>query len=74
MATVNRGPWSLGADEPHERRGESPGSRSSPSNAARDDGGHLARSPGKGGGPASVSRKDCDNPATGENRSVVDRR
>ena len=35
----------------HPRLAESPGSRSSPSRA---DGGHLVRSPGKGGGPASV--------------------
>jgi hypothetical protein len=38
----------------HPCLAESPGSRSSPSNA-RSDGGHLVRSPGKGG-PASVRR------------------
>jgi hypothetical protein len=52
--TENRSPHSLTRDQYHERRGESPGSRSSPSNAA--DSGHLVRSPGKGGGPASVRR------------------
>ena len=42
----------------HPRLAESPGSRSSPSNAPRSNSGHLARSPGKGGGPASVR---CDS-------------
>lgn len=41
-----RSPWSLSPDQFHERRSESPGSRSSPSKGP--DSGHLVRSPGKG--------------------------
>jgi hypothetical protein len=53
--TENRSPHSLTRDQYHERRGESPGSRSSPSNARSD--GHLAHTVGKGGhGPASLRR------------------
>jgi hypothetical protein len=64
--TETRSPWSRERGEPHPRLAESPGSRSSPSNA-RADGGHLVRSPGKGGGPASVSRPDMP---TGAMRDV----
>jgi hypothetical protein len=56
MVKEVRSPWNTTGNEP--MRGYSPGSRSSPSNA-RSDGGHLVRSPGKGGGPASVSRRDA---------------
>ena len=56
-----RSPNSLTRDQFHPRRGESPGSRSSPSNA-RDDGGHIAGHVGKSGsGPASLKR-DGDIP------------
>ena len=69
--SVNRGPWNLNNDEPHERRGESPGSRSSPSNAAADSG-HLGpHTAGKGWTP--LSRRD-NVPVTGENRAVADRK
>jgi hypothetical protein len=40
----------------HPRLAESPGSRSSPSNAPRSDSGHIAGHVGKGEGPASVRR------------------
>jgi hypothetical protein len=49
-----RSPWSLTRDQYHPQRGISPG-YSGPSNA-KADGGHLVRSPSKGGGPASVRR------------------
>jgi hypothetical protein len=52
MVREVRSPWNTTGNEP--MRGYSPGSRSSPSNAAES--GHLVRSPGKGGGPASVRR------------------
>ena len=52
----------------HPRLAESPGSRSSPSNAA--DSGHLVRSPGKGGGPASVRRDST--PVVGGQRNVIE--
>jgi hypothetical protein len=64
-----RSPWSLDRGDPHPRRGESPGSRSSPSNAVADSG-HLVRSPGKG--PA-VRRPD-NEPVTGENRNAIEER
>jgi hypothetical protein len=54
----------------HPRLAESPGSRSSPSNAA--DSGHLVRSPGKGGGPASVRRDSA--PVVGGQRNVIEDR
>jgi hypothetical protein len=53
MVKEVRSPHSLTKDQYHPQRAISPGSRSSPSNAA--DSGHLV-SPGKGGGPASVRR------------------
>jgi len=52
-----RSPNSLTRDQFHPRRGESPGSRSSPSNAAVSDGGHVAGHIGKSGSqPASATR------------------
>jgi hypothetical protein len=54
MVKEVRSPHSLTRDQYHPQRAISPGSRSSPSNAA--DSRHLVRSPGKGGGPASVRR------------------
>jgi hypothetical protein len=51
----------------HPRLAESPGSRSSPSNAA--DSGHLVRSPGKG--PAV--RRDS-TPVVGGQRNVIEDR
>jgi hypothetical protein len=60
-----RSPWSREKGDPHPRLAESPGSRSSPSNAARSDSGHLAHTVGKGGhGPASV-RRDGAVPVVG---------
>jgi hypothetical protein len=54
ITTVNS-PWNTTGNEP--MRGYSPGSRSSPSNAARSDGGHLAGHLGKSASqPASASR------------------
>ena len=53
----------------HPRLAESPGSRSSPSNAA--DSGHLVPSPGKGGGPAV--RRDS-MPVVGGQRNVIEDR
>jgi hypothetical protein len=53
-------------DQYHPRRAESPGSRSSPSNAARADGelgaGHVGKS---GSGHASTSRRDNATPLQG---------
>jgi hypothetical protein len=55
--TTVRSPWNTTGTEP--MRGHSPGAYSNPGNQrARADSGHLVRSPGKGGGPASVSRRD----------------
>jgi hypothetical protein len=45
--TTVRSPWNTTGKAP--MRGWSPGSRSSPSNAARSDGGHIAGHVGKGG-------------------------
>jgi hypothetical protein len=67
--TTVRSPNTITSDMPHPRRGESPGCRSSPSRA---DGGHLVRSPGKGGGPASVRRDST--PVIGGWRCPVDPR
>jgi hypothetical protein len=47
-----RSPNSLTRDQFHPQRGISPGSRSSPSNAARSDSGHRAHLVGKGYGTA----------------------
>jgi hypothetical protein len=66
-----RSPNSLTRDQYHPQRGISPGAHSSPSNAPRSDSGHLVRSPGKGGGPASVKR-DGAVPVQGGWRSPVD--
>jgi hypothetical protein len=81
--TTVRSPWNTTGNEP--LRGYSPGSRSSPSNAARSDGGHVAGHVGKGGGPASVRRDAVSGatwdgvtptarPVVGGNRSPVDPR
>ena len=57
-----RSPNSLAIDQYHPRRGESPGSKSSPSNA-RVDGGHVAHDIGKGGPrPASAARREATSP------------
>jgi hypothetical protein len=53
-----RSPWSRERGQSHPRLAESPGSRSNPSNAARSDGGHIARHVGKGGPHPALSRKD----------------
>jgi pimeloyl-ACP methyl ester carboxylesterase len=57
MVKEVRSPWNSTHDMPNAQRGISPGAYSNPSNSRqRADGGHLVRSPGKGGGPASVRR------------------
>jgi hypothetical protein len=67
MVKEVRSPHSLTRDQPHPQRAISPGSRSSPSNAA--DSGHLVRSPGKG--PAV--RRDS-TPVVGGQRNVIEER
>jgi hypothetical protein len=67
-----KSPSSRERGDPHPRLAESPGSRSSPSNAPRSDSGHLVRSPGKGGGPASVRRDST--PVVGGQRNVIEDR
>jgi hypothetical protein len=62
-----KSPSSRERGDPHPRLAESPGSRSSPSNAA--DSGHLVRSPGKG--PAV--RRDS-TPVVGGQRNVIEDR
>jgi len=66
--TTVRSPWNTTGNEP--MRGYSPGSRSSPSNA-RSDGGHIAGHVGKGGGPASVSRRDAVPVVGGESAAPL---
>jgi hypothetical protein len=65
MVREVRSPWSLDRDDPHPRRAESPGSRSSPSNAARADGGHIANNLGKGGHRPVSARRDSGQPVLG---------
>jgi hypothetical protein len=59
MTREVRSPWSRAKSDPdpHGMRGYSPGSQSSPSNAARSDSGHLNRHAGKGWTP--LSRRDA---------------
>jgi hypothetical protein len=68
MVREVRSPNSLSKGQYHPQRGISHGSRSSPSNAA--DSGNLVRSPGKGGGPASVRRDST--PVVGGQRNVIE--
>jgi hypothetical protein len=64
--------WSREKGEPHPRLGESPGSRSSPSNA-RSDSGHIAGHVGKSGSqPASAPRDST--PVVGGQRNVIEDR
>jgi hypothetical protein len=71
MPTEVRSSWDTAGNDP--RRGESPGSRSSPSNP-RADGGHIANHLGKGAfGPVSLKRDNV--PVAGEPQPVIpDRR
>jgi hypothetical protein len=55
--TTVRSPWNTTGNEP--MRGYSPGSRSSPSNAARSDGGHLAHNIGKSASQPASARRDA---------------
>jgi hypothetical protein len=72
MVREVRSPWSSDGNEP--RRGESPGAYSSPSNAARADGGHIARVLGRGGyGPVS-QRRDSNSLVVGGEQSPLDPR
>jgi hypothetical protein len=64
-----RSSWSRERGEAHPRLAESPGSRSSPSNAARSDSGHRAHLVGKGYGVTPTAR-----PVVGGNRSPFDPR
>ena len=64
MPTEIKSPWTLTRDMPHAQRGISPGSRSSPSNAARNDSGHRAHLVGKGGYGPPV-RRDKALPVVG---------
>jgi hypothetical protein len=61
MVREVRSPHSLTRDQFHERRAESPGSRSSPSRA---DGGHLAHNIGKSGSMPAARRDST--PVVGE--------
>jgi hypothetical protein len=74
--TTVRSPWNTTGNEP--MRGWSPGSRSSPSNAARSDGGHIAGHVGKGGSqPASATRDGVTptaRPVVGGQRDPCDPR
>jgi hypothetical protein len=61
--------WTLERGDPHPRRAESPGSRSSPSRA---DGGHIAGHIGKAASsPASLKRDN--EPVLGGYRSPVEK-
>jgi hypothetical protein len=69
--TFVRSPWNreVGNTNAERRVGTSPLS------TARNDAGHRVRSPGKGGGPASTSRRDNSNvPVQGGLRSPYDPR
>ena len=72
-----RSTWSRERGEPHPRLAESPGSRSSPSNA-RADWGHAAPHIGRSGSqPASATRDGVTStarPVVGGNRSPFDPR
>jgi hypothetical protein len=77
MVKEVRSPWSSerGDPDPHGMRGYSPGSQSSPSNAARSDSGHRAGHVGKSGaGLASLRRDNATVPVQGGWRSPVDPR
>jgi hypothetical protein len=65
-----RSPWNTDLNQPG--RGSSPGSQSSPSNAARSDSGHLANTLGTGHRPVSA-RRDAVPVQGGENRTPFDR-
>jgi hypothetical protein len=67
MVKEVRSPHSLTRDQYHERRAESPGSRSSPSRA---DGGHLAHNLGKSASQPASARRDS-SPVVGESSSVA---
>jgi hypothetical protein len=53
-----RSPWSLDRGDPHPRRGESPGSRSSPSNPSRADQALPPHSEGKGWTPLDLRNSE----------------
>jgi hypothetical protein len=58
MVKEVRSPWNSTRDMPNAQRGISPGAYSSPSNSRqRADGGHLVRSPGKGGSGKREARQ-----------------
>jgi hypothetical protein len=57
----------------HPRRAESPGSRSSPSNA-RADWGHVAHNLGKGGHRPASARRDSNSLVLGGFQSPLDPR
>jgi hypothetical protein len=73
MPTTVRSPWSREKGEPHPRLAESPGSRSSPSNAARSDGGHLAHNIGKGGSMPAARRDNATPVVGGETAANLER-
>jgi hypothetical protein len=70
-----KSPHSRERSDPHPRLAESPGSRSSPSNA-RSDGSHIAGHVGKGGSqPASATRDaPTARPVVGGQRNVIEDR
>jgi hypothetical protein len=73
MVREVRSPWNTTGNEP--MRGYSPGSRSSPSNAPRSDGGHIAGHVGKGASqPASVRDGFVPSatPVVGGQRNVIE--
>lgn len=72
--TESRSPWSRDRGEAHPRLGENPGSRSSPSNAAADSGGHIANHIAKGWRTPELLKRRDTMPAVGEPRGVIEDR
>jgi hypothetical protein len=70
MPTETRSPWTLTRDQFHPRRGESPGSQSSPSNA-RADWGHAAHTLGKSGHQPMSARRDAVPVVGGESAAPL---
>ena len=65
-----RSTWSRERGEPHPRLAESPGSRSSPSNA-RADWGHAAPHIGKSGSQPASARRDAVPVVGGESAAPL---
>jgi hypothetical protein len=69
MVKEVRSPHNATRDQYHPQRGISPGAYSSPSNAARSDGGHLAHNIGKGGSMPAARRDST--PVVGESGNAA---